>query len=80
MPRPGVQSQIDVVDRGVGLTEEEAERAFEPFWRSSGAVRSAGVGLVLVKEYLRVIGGDVSASSQPGVGSIFSITLPTDQV
>ena len=80
----GAVAQIDVVDRGVGLTEEEAERAFEPFWRSAGAVRSAtrgaGVGLALVKEYLRVMGGDVSASSQPGMGSIFSITLPTDQV
>ena len=78
----GASVRIDVVDRGVGLTQEEAERAFEPFWRSSGAVRSAtrgaGVGLALVKEYLRVMGGDVSASSQPGMGSIFSITLPTE--
>ena len=78
----GASVQIDVIDRGVGLTEEEAERAFEPFWRSTGAVRSAtrgaGVGLALVKEYLRVMGGDVSATSQPGIGSIFSITLPAD--
>ena len=74
--------QLDVVDRGVGLTPEEAERAFEPFWRSSSAVlsatRGAGVGLSLVKEYARVMGGEVFATSRPGVGSVFSMTLPLD--
>jgi signal transduction histidine kinase len=78
----GALAKIDVIDRGVGLTAEEAVRAFEPFWRSSTAVasatRGAGVGLALVKEYLRVMGGDVSASSQPGMGSVFTMTLPLD--
>lgn len=80
----GSMAQIEVVDRGVGLTEDEAQRAFEPFWRSNGAVRGAtrgaGVGLALVKEYLRVMGGDASATSQPGMGSIFTMTLPVDVV
>lgn len=80
----GRMAHVDVVDRGAGLTSEEAERAFEPFWRSASAVRSAtrgaGVGLALVKEYLRVMGGDVSVRSQPGVGSVFSIALPMDLV
>ena len=74
--------QVDVVDRGVGLSQEEADRAFEPFWRSPSAVQSAtrgaGVGLSLVKEYARVMGGDAFATSRPGVGSVFSITLPLD--
>ena len=78
----GTLARIDVVDRGVGLTDEEAVRAFEPFWRSSTAVasatRGAGVGLALVKEYMRVMGGDVTATSRPGVGSVFSLTLPLD--
>ena len=73
-------ARIDVVDHGVGLTAEEAQRAFEPFWRSNGAVRSAargaGVGLALVKEYVRVMNGDVSATSSPGAGSVFSLILP----
>jgi signal transduction histidine kinase len=77
-------AQIDVVDRGVGLSPEDAARAFEPFWRSQSAVssatRGAGVGLALVKEYLRVMGGDVSAASQPGAGSVFSLSLPLDIV
>lgn len=78
----GSLARIDVVDRGAGLTDEEAVRAFEPFWRSSTAVasatRGAGVGLALVKEYMRVMGGDVTATSRPGVGSVFSLTLPLD--
>lgn len=74
--------RVDIIDRGVGMTTEEALRAFEPFWRSGSAVSSAargsGVGLALVKEYLRVMGGDVTASSRPGLGSTFSMILPLD--
>ena len=75
-------AQIDVIDRGVGMTPEEANRAFEPFWRAGSAVRDAtrgaGVGLALVREYARVMGGDAFAVSRPGVGSVFSLTLPLD--
>jgi signal transduction histidine kinase len=78
----GRLATIEVIDRGVGLTADEAARAFEPFWRSSTAVssatRGAGVGLALVKEYMRVMGGDVTATSQPGIGSVFTMTLPLD--
>lgn len=79
----GDHARLDVVDRGIGLTTEEAARAFEPFWRASTVVRSAtrgaGVGLALVKEYMRVMGGDVTASSRPGMGSVFSLLLPLDR-
>ncbi|MPZ74088.1 MAG: response regulator, partial [Nitriliruptorales bacterium] len=74
--------QLDVVDRGGGLTPDEAHRAFEPFWRSAsairGATRGAGVGLALVKEYARMMGGDAFATSRPGGGSVFSMTLPLE--
>jgi two-component system sensor histidine kinase KdpD len=75
-------AQLDVIDRGVGLTPEEAQRAFEPFWRAGSALRDAtrgaGVGLALVREYARVMGGEAFANSRPGVGSVFSLTLPLD--
>lgn len=77
-------AKLDVVDQGKGMSPDELTRAFEPFWRSSSALRDAargaGVGLALVKEYMRVMRGDVSARSQPGMGSVFSITLPLDLV
>lgn len=72
--------RIEVCDEGTGLTAEEADRAFDPFWRSARVatnnLRGTGLGLALVKEYVRVMGGDVSVDSEPGRGSTFAFTLP----
>jgi signal transduction histidine kinase len=72
--------RIDVVDHGAGLTDDEAARAFEPFWRSSGAqlkaTRGSGIGLALVREYVRMMDGEVGVVSSPGSGSRFWFTLP----
>ena len=72
--------RIEVVDEGSGLTPEEVDRAFDPFWRASSvatnSLRGTGLGLALVKEYVRVMGGDVSVDSVPGHGSTFLFTLP----
>ena len=73
-------ARLTVIDSGVGLSEEEAAHVFEPFWRARSAVSSAtrgsGIGLALVQEYVRVMGGEVSVASVPGQGSQFSFTLP----
>jgi signal transduction histidine kinase len=72
--------RVEVADRGRGMTAEEAARVFEPFWRSTGAqldaTRGSGIGLALVREYVRLMGGDVSVRSSPGAGACFSFTLP----
>jgi signal transduction histidine kinase len=76
----GGVARVEVADEGSGLSAEEAERAFDPFWRSSRVVtnslRGTGLGLALVKEYVRVMGGDVTVQSEPGRGSTFTFTLP----
>jgi signal transduction histidine kinase len=76
----GGVARVEVSDRGTGLTAEEADRAFDPFWRASrvatNSLRGTGLGLALVKEYVRVMGGDVSVDSEPGQGSTFFFTLP----
>ncbi|HEV3352508.1 MAG TPA: ATP-binding protein [Acidimicrobiales bacterium] len=76
----GGVARVEVIDHGTGLTGEEADRAFDPFWRSSrvatNSLRGTGLGLSLVKEYVRVMGGDVSVDSEPGRGSTFTFTLP----
>ncbi|MBV8303684.1 MAG: response regulator [Acidimicrobiia bacterium] len=73
-------ARVEVADRGAGLTSEEADRAFDPFWRSArvtaNSLRGTGLGLALVKEYVRVMGGHVSVDSEPGQGSTFMFTLP----
>ncbi len=71
--------RIEVVDRGPGLTPEEASRAFEPFWRGDAegsALRGTGLGLSLVREYSRLMHGDLGVDSKPGEGSTFYFTLP----
>jgi signal transduction histidine kinase len=73
-------AEVEVVDEGVGLSEQELERVFDPFWRSRGSVkaakRGAGIGLTLVREYVRTMGGQVSATSEQGKGATFRFTLP----
>jgi signal transduction histidine kinase len=73
-------ARVEVSDQGTGLTAEEAQRAFDPFWRASSVatnnLRGTGLGLALVKEYVRVMGGDVYVESEPGRGSTFIFTLP----
>ena len=71
---------IEVEDRGVGLAPDDAAHVFDPFWRSRDAVKSAqrgsGIGLTLVKEYVRSMGGEIGVESKLGVGSRFFFTLP----
>ncbi|MDQ1438831.1 MAG: hypothetical protein QOK43_2460 [Acidimicrobiaceae bacterium] len=77
-------ARLTVADSGIGLSEEEAAHVFEPFWRARSAVlnatRGSGIGLALVQEYARVMGGEVSVASVPGQGSRFSFTLPLADV
>jgi signal transduction histidine kinase/CheY-like chemotaxis protein len=71
--------RIEVVDRGPGLTSEEAARAFEPFWRADpdgSPMRGTGLGLSLVREYSRLMHGDLGVDTSPGEGATFYFTLP----
>jgi signal transduction histidine kinase len=69
---------LSVKDRGLGIAEDERERIFEKFFRSSSAdgVRGAGLGLFIVKRIVELHQGQVSVASRPGHGSTFTITLP----
>lgn len=73
--------RVEVEDRGVGLSSADADRVFEPFWRSQQAARDAtrgtGIGLALVRDYVRRMGGEVAVRSELEVGSTFSFTLPS---
>ena len=71
---------ITVWDNGIGIKEQDLARLFQPFVQlDSGLARETtgtGLGLALVAQMARLHGGSVNASSQPGVGSRFSIVLP----
>jgi two-component system sensor histidine kinase KdpD len=72
---------VRVVDRGPGLTEEELERVFEPFFRRPGDPRSgAGVGLAIARGFAEANGGRLWAESRPGQGASFALALPVAEV
>ena len=71
--------RIDVIDRGPGLTPEEVAQVFNPFWRAKHSIaglRGTGLGLSLVQDYIRRMGGEVWVTSSPETGSTFSVTIP----
>jgi signal transduction histidine kinase len=69
--------EITVSDNGEGTSTEEAQHAFEPFFRGK-QLRSpgTGLGLSIVKRMVEVSGGSVSVDSVPGQGTTFWIRLP----
>ncbi len=76
----GDRLRILVRDTGAGISPEDLVRVFEPFQQAdnSYARRHAGtgLGLTLSRELARAMGGDVTAESTPGIGSVFTLDLP----
>ena len=72
--------QVDVADRGPGISEADRARIFERFYRvDRGRSRDqggTGLGLAIVKHLAQASGGEVWVESTPGEGSTFSFTLP----
>lgn len=80
-------ASIRVIDHGVGIEPRALPRLFEPFftefdptYHSSGDFgfqkRGLGLGLSLVKKFVELHGGQVSAASAPGRGTTIRVTLP----
>jgi signal transduction histidine kinase len=73
-------AELSVDDHGVGVAEDERERIFEPFYRSTRAGTASkgfGLGLALVRQIARAHGGEVRYSPLPEGGSRFIVTFPT---
>jgi two-component system, OmpR family, sensor kinase len=71
---------LEVTDQGPGLTSEQAEHAFERFYRADQArartTGGAGLGLAIVAALVSAHGGTVGLDTAPGQGATFRITLP----
>ena len=69
--------RLSVLDRGVGIADDEMAHIFAPFARGGEAkAAGSGLGLYLVKTLTEAQGGKVTASQRPGGGADFSIRLP----
>jgi len=71
---------VRVRDTGAGIPDDKVEQIFEPFvqLRAPGSLPGGGTGLGLPisRDLARAMGGDVTATSTLGVGSVFTLTLP----
>ncbi len=83
---PGVPAQpvpavvLEVVDHGPGMSEDQAQRVFERFYRADQArtrhTGGAGLGLAIVSALVSAHGGTVSVDTEPGRGATFRVALP----
>ena len=76
--QPGGRVRVNVRDTGPGLSAEHLGQLFQPFNRlgqAGGAEEGTGIGLVVSKRLVELMGGEIGARSQVGEGSVFWIEL-----
>ncbi|PZQ48086.1 MAG: PAS domain-containing sensor histidine kinase [Micavibrio aeruginosavorus] len=78
------QMQISVTDTGIGLTDEEIEKALSPFGQVNTALNKAesgtGLGLTLVQSLMALHGGSFELFSQKGIGTTATLIFPPKRV
>jgi len=74
--KPGSYIMISVADTGVGMDEETARRAIEPFFSTKGLGKGTGLGLSMVHGLAQQLGGGIRIFSRPGLGTNVELWLP----
>jgi signal transduction histidine kinase len=77
---PGPVLELEVVDTGPGLPDEDQRRLFEPFVRAGRAgldrLSGTGLGLAISKRIVDALGGTIEVESSPGAGARFRVRIP----
>jgi len=68
--------RVDISDTGIGMTQEQLDRIFVPFFTTKEVGKGTGLGLSISYGIIKSLGGDISVTSTYGVGSTFTIHLP----
>ncbi len=74
--RPGGYVRISVADTGVGMDEQTAARAIEPFFSTKGVGKGTGLGLSMAHGLASQLGGALRITSRPGLGTNVELWLP----
>jgi signal transduction histidine kinase len=72
--------ELAVADSGIGMTAEQQAKLFQDFTQADSLTArrygGTGLGLALSRKLARMMGGDVTVTSEPGKGSVFAVRLP----
>ena len=84
----GKRILVSITDTGCGITSEDRERIFLPFFSTKGEhakshgaqakIKGIGLGLTVAQAIIHAHGGEVSVVSEPGLGAVFTISIPVE--
>ncbi|MES2791392.1 MAG: ATP-binding protein [Planctomycetota bacterium] len=76
--------QFDVIDTGIGMTEEQIGKLFRPFTQADSSTTrkygGTGLGLSICHRLVQMLGGTVTVTSQPDQGTTFTVTIATGNI
>ncbi|GLQ52041.1 hypothetical protein GCM10010872_34900 [Dyella flava] len=79
-PDEQVRLRFEVIDSGIGMTEQQRQQVFQPFSQADASISrrfgGSGLGLTLCRQLSELMGGKIEVHSTPSVGSVFSFELP----
>lgn len=73
--------QFEVEDTGIGIEKDNLDRIFHPFVQVGEltGIKGTGLGLSISRQYVELMGGEISVESEPGRGSIFRVIVPVKE-